>query len=459
MSELVQRRQLRPGLKGYSPEPTDPLEARDILNLQLDREGIWKPRPGLLTRATMSGTIRHLSNRPRPTDNYPFAMVEGSTLRIVNTSGSTVSKDTGWPTGYGLKHCFGQDASGNSYWIAPKCNVNANSPATPYRINPSGSFAALSGSPPTCRWVEGYGQYVFAIKNDTIHWSDAGDADSWTASSYVSRLPNLDVLYGFVSLSESQAIIIATSGTGIWTGNSEDIFQQGELFNIRVAPLALTAVKCGERVLFLGPGPRVYSFHPSLERIDGPVNKDLDGIADSDNVLAWFDPVDNYYCIADFDAGKTYLYDVERNIWVGRLDKALVGIGLGDVDAAPFLYRFYGYGTKFCQYDTGTYTDDGSNMTIAIETAPDNLGLPSTLKQMSQVYVDGEGSWTVGLYGRSNPQAAFSLIESITVDAPGWGYFGYNDYVEMTLRLSATATSSHRFRGLEVDERIIGVAY
>ena len=461
MSELIPRRTIRPGLKGYSPEPTDPLEAKDILNLEMDREGIWKPRAGLSTIATFAANINHLSTRPQVTDGYQFAMLEGGRLRVVSITGTSPAvKDTGWPTTYAVRHCFGTTSANANYWCAPKCDIKSAG-AVPYRIAAAGGFSALAGSPPNCFWLESYGRYTIALDEFKIYWSDANDSDAWTASSNISRMPNLDRLYGFVAMSEQQAIIISKRGTGIWTGNEESVFQQGELFNIEVAATALTMAKCGERVLFIGPGPRVYSFHPSLERIDSPVNKDLRAIADIDNVFTWFDVAKNWYCVADFDADQTLCYDIEKNIWACRWDKALVGIGQHDDDASPFRRRFFGYGTKFVEMEPDEEQDDGSGMTVAIETAPEDGGNPSVLKCVSGVFVDGTGSWTVTINGRSNPSAAFGTLATMTVSAPGWGYPSYHQYSEMTIRCSAvpTTTTSHSFRQLQVDERILGVIY
>lgn len=453
------RQRYKPGVKGYSPRPLTPEEARVIQNLDMERDGTWRARPGLLTRVTHSSTIRNLSNRPYVTSGGRFVLTDAAgTLRLYDANAHTISASlgSGWPTAGRLKTAF-SGSNEDPYWAAAR-TYQGSGIAGVYTINPAGTLAAVAAAP-NLGGVESYGLYLMGWSGTRIHWCDGGDVTAWMATNEIGAPWMVGTINQMMALSESQILILGSEGTGILTGNEATIFTQGEFLALHFAAENVPAVKCGRQAVVWGQGSKLFLVDgTTADRFDFPVQDDLEAFGDIRNVSAWFDPTINCYCVSHSDAGKTLLFDLERRAWVGTWDKALVGIGHWEATDHPRRVSYLGYGAKIVQVDYTGFTDDGSAYTCALETVLPSVSAPESEKACSQLHIDGVGTWTVKLYGRSNPDASFTLLDTRVCTAPGWVYFAAHTYREGLVRFEATAASTIRFRSFQADERAVGVA-
>lgn len=449
----IPRQTARPGLGGYSPRPIDPSEAHVISNLRLLRDGVWVPRGGLTTMLTFSGDVTHISHPPVYAGNPTFIVVEGGNLRGVSPPSTNTLLGTGWPTGR-IRHAFGISAAGVPYWLAAKVAAGSGTGSL-YKVT-AGVLSTVSAAPQT-GWVEAYGLYTFVTDNSRGRFSEAGDSDTWPALNDIQWPIELGPVRALIAIDESRLILFGHAGTGMLSGSSEDTWSQGQLYNLGFIAQGNSIAKCGNLVVAMGPGPRLYTFNPSLERFDGPIQEELRSISDFTLMSAWYDPTENCYCFSHPSLGKTYLFDLEKKRWMGTWDKPLVGIGLADSNTLGI--RYFGWGTKLVQMDdTGVYTDGGSAFTCTLEVGPEHQQMPEGEKGLSEVYLDGRGTWDVTLLGRSTPEGTFTTIHTVTgVVAPAWVSFPLHTYRERLLRLSATASSTLCLRGLKLDERFLGV--
>lgn len=455
MSIALETERLRPGLGGYSPEAANPAEAALIQNLELDRDDVWRPRPGRVSRANYSDNILHVSAHPNDTH---LMTIEGGDLRFVATADFTDSVITsGWPTSGFIKHSIGNTGS-ESVWTACM-TATTDSPADLQVVDSAGSNSTPSNV--TGNWVEAYGQYLFTTKSNEFQWSALNDCTSWSSLDAEPVNQRLGTCVGMLTVSESAAVLMGDRACSILRGAVEDLFSQEDLSGVTVIPYGLTNISCGARVIFAGPGPVLYQFNASgqTQRIDEPIWRDLLTITNWDNTMAWWDPVRDTYNLVSFDLAKTWTYSFGRGQWVGLEASAVIGCGLKQTSSSgtPKARRFVGVGTRLLEMDDTVYTDNSSSFTCAMETYITDRGMPDRRKQLNRVYVGGAGTWTVTLYYRDAPEASWStLAGSATVSAPGFVYFAANIYRERKIRLSATAASGVYLRDVHVYEEVIG---
>jgi hypothetical protein len=447
------RQRLRPGIGGVSSRPVDPAEAYRVENMVLQRDGVWKPRPGLVAfGSAAAGTITHVSMQ----EQGKGIVVEGGRLRQWADGVYDAVLDTGWPTSW-LHHTIGGNGA-FQYWVSPKTGRFEGGPSqlrTVETVGEGGSLAVIASSPQVY-WAEQHGTYTLATRPEEIYWSDAGDSTTWTAGNAIRPQRLVGGAYGMVSISESQVLLLCELGIGMLMGTSPSNFVLGPLYsNIPLPFRGRSALACGDRVFVIGDGPTIYSLNPGMQRVSASIESEIEGLPIS-GFFAWYDYVDQLYCLSHSSAGKTWLYDLERNVWMGTWTRHLVGMG-SNPGSDALASRFYGLGNQMVELTDGVYTDSSGAFTCAIETKPDYQQAPEAEKQASAAYVDGRGTWEVILRYRNGPDEAWTEVSAGNVAAPGWAFFPSNVYRERVVRLVGTPSSTLRFRGIELDERVTGV--
>lgn len=290
----------------------------------------------------------------------------------------------------------------------------------------------------------------------TINWSGEGNSDSWPATNSVRGPREIGINVAFLSITDSQALIIGNRGLAVWSGQDTDSFSQQHLVNYPTIPH--TWVKCGTKVCGMGPGPRVYLYDGSFKRIDMPIRLDLESITDTDKVICWYDSVDNRYCITDKIQAKTWLFDLDRGIWLGTIPLALVGFGTSTIAGSPVERKYVGVNTTLCYFNTAVFTDLGTAFNCRVATNPTDGGQPEVQKQLSQAYIDGDGnSWVVKLYYRNNPGDSWTSLtaRNSPINAPDMAYWDPHTYRERYVELTVPASSTVRFRELVIYERAV----
>lgn len=446
---------LRPGLGGYSPEASRPEEAALIQNLELDRDDVWRPRPGRTTRATYGDNILHVSAHPNDTH---LMVVEGGDLRFVSATAYTDAVvSASWPSAGFIKHAVGNTGSA-SVWTACKA-ATTDAAAALQVVSAAGSNSTPSNV--TGNWVEAYGQLLFTTKPNEFQWSAINDCTTWSALDAEPVNQRLGTCIGMLTLGESQALLLGDRSCSLLTGAVEDLFAQQDFTGLTCIPYGLTNVICGKSCVVAGPGPALYLVSGSgqVQRIDQPIYRDLLTVTNWDNTMAWWDPVLDEYCLVSYDLSKTWRYSLQRGIWVSLESAAVIGVGLKQTSSSgtPKARRFVGVGTRLLELDDSIYTDNSSAFTCALETYITDRGMPDRRKQLNRVYVGGVGTWTVTLYYRNALEGSWStLAASATVSAPGYAYFAANVYRERKIRLEATAASGVYLRDVHVYEELIG---
>lgn len=446
---------LRPGLGGYSPEASSPTEAALIQNLELDRDDVWRPRPGRTSRANYNDNLLHVSAHPNDTH---LMAIEGGDLRFVSIAAFTDSVVTSsWPTAGFIKSAIGNTGNA-SVWTACKA-ATTDSPAALQVVDGAGSNSTPSNV--TGNWVEAHGSLMLATKANEFQWSALNDCTTWSTLDAEPVNQRMGTMVGGLNIGESQSVMLGDRACSILRGAVEDLFSLEDYTGATVIPYGLANVTCGKSAIFAGPGPMLYLFNASgqIQRIDEPIWRDLLTITNWDNTMAWWDPVRDTYNLVSFDLGKTWTYSLQRSQWVGLEPNAVIGLGLKQTSSSgtPKARRFVGVGTRLLELDDTIYTDNLGAVTCAIETYIGDRGMPDRRKQLNRVYVGGSGTWTVTLYYRDAPEAAWStLAASATVTAPGFAYFAPNIYRERKVRLSATAASGVYLRDVHLYEEVIG---
>lgn len=446
---------LRPGLGGYSPEASRPEEAALIQNLELDRDDVWRPRPGRTSRANYNDNILHVSAHPNDTH---LMVIEGGDLRFVATSNFADSVVSGsWPTAGFVKHDIGNTGSA-SVWAACKA-ATTDAPAGLKVVDGSGTESSPSNV--TGNFVNAYGQLMFTSKPNEVQWSSINDCTTWSALDAEPVNQRLGTCVGMLTLGESQALLLGERSCSRWTGAVEDLFSQEDFSGLTVIPYGMCNVVCGSKAVVGGPGPALYVVYGSgqMQRIDEPIYRDLLTITNWDNTMAWWDPVRDEYCLVSYDLSKTWRYSFGRGMWVSLEPNAVIGLGLKQTSASgtPKARRFVGVGTRLLELDDSVYTDNSVAYSCILETYITDRGMPDRRKQLNRVYVGGAGTWTVTLYYRNAIEGSFTtLAASATVTAPGYAYFAANVYRERKIRLSATAADGVYLRDVHVYEEVIG---
>lgn len=442
----------------------NPEEAALIQNMEMGKDGIWRPRAGLVSRTLFSGDCQHVSDHPNRTH---VMVVEGGRLQYVNSSGWAATQlATGWTSSGYYK-----SATGIASGTAPPDWCIASAPTTDtaaqlYKVNSTGTLAAMSTA--TGNWVEAYGQYVFAVKPGSLTWSAAEDITTWSGTNIEPPNPAIGICFAFVAISDDQALVLGEKGCSLWHGS--DSFGQQQLYNLRGIPYGLHAVRCGDGVLFASPGPQILRFlgANNHQRMDLAVQPALRAIANWDLVYCWFDEFRYQYVLSDTGTSvATYVLDLDSGAWIAKnLFKNGAGTNMACIGQASLPdssgghgRRFVGVGKRLCELDYSVYTDNGDAIECVIETPPDDRGLPHIQKVLERIYIQGGGSWTVSLLYRTRPGESWTtLAAQNTVSGPGWAYFDPTAYMERKIRIVGTAASTLDLSRLVVHETLAQVA-
>lgn len=455
---FLNRQRLRPGIGGVSSRPVDPAEAYRVENMILQRDGVWKPRPGLVATGSAVSTITHIANLDFST--Y-LAVIEGGRLRTFETGtaawGATLS--SGWPEKW-IKHaCGGGTAAKDWYWLGVKApRLSGSTFGDLHKINANDRTSSVISGAPQGGWVDYHGVYTFSVGGSEIAWSSPGDSDTWSAADSMTSPRFLRFPQAIISLSESQALLLGDFGVGQLMGNTPENWTVGPLYRDMIL-WPRTAVSCGDRVFVLGggeEGTRVYFFNPGMYRVDAPIESELAGL-NSEGWWAWYDPLEQNFCMSHSTAGKTWIFDLEKNRWAGTISRHLVGFGMKSQNHG--FSRVYGLGGQLVVSGSPSpsWADSAGSYSCIIETRPDFLQAPETEKQASAVFVDGRGDWTVTLRHRERADEAWTDVALGSVSAPGWVHAPLNVYRERVLRFEGTPSATLRFRGIEFDERVVGL--
>lgn len=459
----------RVGPGGMAYHPMGPEESPLLQNVLVTRDGVYRPRQGLTTRATYASTIRHVSHRPWKDGTYGNAgnrimVVEGNALRgVSHTAYTNTAHDlTNWGSSPVYVNCFGGPSGSDIYWIAARTTTNAGDP-TPqpgqlFKVDKGGTYAALAGSPPNAHWVESWGPYTVALDRDSIYWSGANNAESWnTGTDVVKARRECGNPVAFVGLSYQQALVLGDEGVALFSGTQtirqEPLYRQGvDWYG------AITRI--GSEVFVAGPGNTLWVISPTrLERFDWPIHWGL-WSSYANSLRSWFDPVMNWYMLSDLGNSRTYVFDVAMRRWLGLIGQALRGQAtIYDNTSPPFRRRFLGLADKLVEWQDGVYTDAGSAFSCIIETAPTVLGGADQEKQLNRVFVDGAGTWSVDLYHRDavgDPNDGWTTYNLGSVAAPGFVYCDPRIFREFKLRFTATAASGVFFRAADAEAGVRG---
>lgn len=430
-------------------------------NLELDRDSVWRPRPGLVSRISFSNNIQHLSAHPNDTH---LMAIENGVLRFVAMSGWTSSSlASSFATNGWFKSAIGY-SGGSLYWV---CSEAATTDAidTIRAVNSAGTISSLAAEA-NGNWCESYGQYLFTSGPTAINYSAVGDITTWSALDNEPAPMSVGTIAAFLVVQDGMALILGDRGCGQWNGAAEDDFIIRDWRNLTAIPYGMASVRCGGRVVIASPGPRLYEYSHGngLQMISGPIERELNAISNWDNAGAHYDPVRNEYVLSSVELTKTWHYSFDRSRWAsqtaasdGAASKCLVGYAAtGSADDPSFARRFTAVGKHIMEYDSTVYTDNSAAMTCAVETAIDDRGLCETEKCLTEVYVGGRGSMTVTLYGRDNLEDSWTTVTGSAVTAPGSSYFAVNNYKERKIRVSWTAAANTYLRDLVVFESTIG---
>lgn len=441
---------LRPGQRGFATAPTGPEEALLVQNMVLSRDGFWGSRFGFVTQHTAAATIYHLSNHP----NGHLMMVHSSNLYKVNPASSwtpSLLESTGWPTAYGLR-----PGRNKRQWVACKSNPTGSAAAA-RRVDSSGTVTNVNLNS-NGTMLESHNRLILKgnYNDGVLEWSDDDGVDgTWPAGNNGRAVASIGELMAISNISDSQSLLHGTLGLGLIAGTNSTALRQQDLGAFPCAFGGTTPARCGDAVFWLGPQGQLFRFKGGGVELGAPLRETLRGLTFATNSFGFWDQALNYYCLSNQDAGKTYVYDIERDAWLGYWDKALVGYGRSNVNSSN-QYGLYAYGAKLVEYGRGaaSYQDDGSSFTCALETYPDEAEGLQAEKSLQKLYLDAVGSWTVTLYGRSDQSGSWtSLWTSGSVTGPTLLFPTRNLYRQRKIRIEATGGSTLKFREMLLWER------
>ena len=443
---------LRPGVAGFASEGVSQDEALLCQNLVLSRDGYWASRYGYVTRHTAAATIYHVSNHP----NGHLMIVHSGNLYKVNPASSwtpTLLESTGWPTAYGMR-----SAANKRQWVAAKTTPTGSAAAV-RRVDSAGTVTNVN--------VANTGTMLtthnrFCLKgnyNDGVaEWSEDDGVDgTWPASYSVRAQADIGDLMCLTNLSESQTLMHGSLGLALWSGTNASNTRQQGLGHYPCAFGGTTPTKVANSVFWSGPQQQVFRYRAGGEEIGKPIRSLLQGLTFATNSVAFWDQALNHWCLANVDAGKTFVFDVERDCWLGYWDKALVGYGRSNVNSSS-QYGIYAIGNKIVEYGQGaaSYQDDGSSFTCALETVPDDGASLGEMKQIRRLYLNAVGTWTVTIYGRAHSLDSWtSLWTSGAVSGPCYLCPTRHLYPQRKIRIEATGGSGIRFKEMLLWERTV----
>lgn len=472
---MLERHREKPGVGGYSPAPVDGTEAYQLQNMVVDRDGTFRPRPGLESLFTSATNVRGVWNHPAEEDALLFLNNGGLYVRQSGTStllhagsGSDV-----WPSSNSVRAAIGRDSTdistGSS--VAPKVLWMAHK-ATPGLVDNLGNLVLvdrhlnveeLTNDPEhQGYWLASHGLAVLSTDGNTIRWSDDQECRNWSSASEIPPPLGVGKVRALLSHRDDETLILGSQGVGAFYGS-------GGAYAVRMikdlhAPIQChTAMKCGSVCVWLAPGPRLILYNGDVARIDFPINKDLRDSSQINyytNLTAWYDAINNLYVLSHAGGSKQWLFDLDRQRWIGTWDipNAYGGAYLNDASGTMVQqFPVVATATTVANMNPTVYTDLGSAMTCKVETEPNDLGLPEEYKTLHNVYVDGKGTWSVKLRYRNSPEDTWTETSAVSVTAPGYAYFPVNIWTERVVQLTATAAAGVFLRGVNIDEARVGL--
>lgn len=171
---------IRKQVGGLAPYSQDDTQAYWLENLQLDDNGIWRPRWGLKWIHGFTSAITHLSRGPGYTHNLMIVANGGSLYHVdVETPGTPVAIDTDWPT-----TPLATTVSG-AYWVACKSAIGGT--VGPVKLYNGTTLSNPTTPPSDGNYVGAHGQIIMRAKSgDTttqaLRWTTVGDPNTWTST-------------------------------------------------------------------------------------------------------------------------------------------------------------------------------------------------------------------------------------------------------------------------------------
>lgn len=478
MSQL-QRHRERPGIGGASQTPVDGSEAYTLQNMIVDRDGVIRMRPGLVQLGSdETDFITHISLHPS-SSRFLIFLTDAFNLKYMDlehVSYATTLLKASW-NAINCKHFIGGGddlgalvyGTPKLYWMAFLATVGGTKGAL-WAVDRSMNISEITDANDGY-WGEMHGLLNVGTDGNEIQYSDPADSETWPAASVINAPREVGKILAIVPFSDGQSLILGNRGVGLLRGTDEDTIAVEAINGFPAADPAHSAVKCGSRVVWMAPGPRIVAYDGSMVRLDWPVHEEMrDDLSDLQTLRFWWDSSINCYCVGDPERGTVYLFDMDRQRWIGTwvfgendetLDGEMVGIAYRDTDATPYQRQILAVDDKICEFDYSATADLGSSFTCRIESEPNDLGVPESYKQVDKIYIDGGGTWSVRLYVRATSQAAWSEQGSaVSVTAPGWAYLEPNYWLgERKVTIEANSQAGLFFKSMSIDERVVGLSY
>lgn len=476
-----------PGLGGVAPEGADESEAYVLQNMVVDRDGYFRPRPGMSHVAAMGGTVTHLSH----TGSAALMCIANSGVlsKVVANTGSATTVDTGWPDVF-LQHCLATKVDGTSVWVACKQRSGGGIATGGYDgrlyYYDGTSLSAAVTAAGQGDWVSNHNDMVLRVAGadyynaGPLQWSNRGDITDWPESNTKNvKLGELRHYNATIPFTQQETIILGSDGIGLLTGTTPKGLQIRPMFSLAVTTPCNNVVKGRDRIFIPAGGPTIYEYLPpgNLRPIQAPIYRDLyAALGAYANVVSFYDPVGNNLCVTDLTNKKTWLYNIDTGRWIGTwvyadgtypfraltvIDQATAS---SDAQTQPWARCFWAAGSNILKSDASVYADATSSgsstaFSCVVESQPSDSGDRSVDKQITDVYVDGTGSVTVYLKTRTDPDGAWTSTDLGTISAPGWVNPGVDSlpiYRERVIGVRGNSSSTLRLKGIYFQERLLG---
>lgn len=516
------------GPAGLNVTPNEPSQSPWLENVVMDSDGTWRPRYGLrLVHKFVNEQITMLAPWFRITDGMCLSIgvmgnvpdgFGGYTHRLHTATASNIINNTAGGT------------SGTSYAFSSNLALVVVGSAAMSRYPTSRSVGVVSDITKECKVLF---SYLADVTNDYIiegyttdsaglsdpstilitgstyargfNWSHSyhtmslGDRETrWSAYSNVNSWPtaNFKIMPGEMGkplvglpLGVNTSYIFCENGVMQLYGEIDTRFRWAKLdIPTCISPHGC-AVSTGEKIFYLSPGPKIGVIGSDLStRADIPIAKDLRGIAQGNDVRAYYDPLHDAYCLTGtFDSAKrTYLLSNATEQWQGIFTFAdsnfvmqhCASVGPKKDSATthlnskpPFSLTCIALNSAndglLCYWDPTLFTDQtavgtSTAFTCAIESAPTSGDDIYVDKMLSDVYVECYGTWTVKLLYRDDPQSTWTsaTIGTVSQTSP-WLHPSAASmpvYKERKLRLEATSSETLRVRRVSINERTLGAS-
>lgn len=483
------KERVAPGRSGLARAGTDPAEAYWLENWQILRDGVYRPRFGTKYVATV-GTdptklVTHLSKAPGYNHNLMVCTSDGVLSELDVETGTLTGVDTGWPGGP-FSWCLAPSVSaGGNVWVACQSSIGGS----------VGDVVMWDGTTLTVlpcdqgNWVACHGDYVVRLASgdtgtDSIQWSSLGKAEDWPVQNARAPLPQMGSTDAILPYNSSDSILLGPYGFGRLYGRNPDRPAWENLENaLLLTPMHLNQ-KCRDRIIVAAAGPALLEYVPPglPRRIELPLGLDLLLAEGSANLRSWYNPILNCYCLTDNLAKQTYLYSIDQARFIGTwsvgddlhplLGQADIDQGASafDADEMPWGKSFFGWGPLVVQIDPTKFKDATGPSTdeyyfCRVETMPSTGADPTAEKQLNSIQVDGTGDFTPYYRYRSGPLEPWTTVTEPSANAwkftaPGKFHFplSHITYRERVVGLEAAAVAGLRFRSMEIDEDVVGLA-